>query len=68
MQDFFAGFGGIWETIGIGCKRESTRCALSDVSLQTKSLIVPLQFFDFILLFLKTKQEFGKAMKKKWSV
>lgn len=68
MQGFFACLWGIRETICISCKCESTRCALSDVSLQTKSLIFPLQFFDFSLLFLETKQEFGKAMKKKWSV
>ena len=62
---FFACLGGIRETIHISCKRESIRCALSGVSLQTKSLIFPLQFFEFILLFLETKsQEFGKTMKK----
>ena len=65
MQDFSACLWGIRETICISCTPESTRCALSDVSLQTKSLIFTLQFFDFILLFLETKcQEFGKAMKK----
>ena len=65
MQDFFACLWGIRETIRISCKHESIRCTLSGVSLQTKSLIFPLQFFEFILLFLQTKcQEFGKAMKK----
>ena len=65
MQDFSACLGGIRETICISCKRESTRCMLNDVCLETKSIIFPLQFFDFNLLFLGTKhQEFGKAMKK----
>ena len=62
---FFACLWRIRETIHISCKHESIRCALSGVSLQTKSLIFPLQFFEFILLFLETKsQEFEKAMKK----
>ena len=52
-------------TACISCKRESTRCMLNDVCLETKSIIFPLQFFDFVLLFLEKKcQEFGKAMKK----
>ena len=58
---FFACLWGIRETIRISCKHESIRCTLSGVSLQTKSLIFPLQFFEFILLFLQTKcQEFEK--------
>ena len=62
---FFACLWRIRETIHISCKHESIRCSLSGISLQTKSLIFPLQFFEFILLFLETKcQEFGKAMKK----